>query len=285
MSLAVVLTALPARRVAVPYAEIAGRWPVLVNLLAGGLAGAWAGASWATRMATRHVGQGPHLAFAADGCRNGLGPDGATHTFALPSIAQAVAGLAAGFAIVAAVMGVAGGEFPIPTIVLLYGIDTKLGRQPLPRRVVAHHDPGFRPLQPRYQAFTVLHRNKRLVITMTAGSIAGTLTGAPLLGVIPNLILVPGLALLLVIGSSMPSSGSLPPRDAATGQWSMSWRWIWLCWRWQRTAPPWMPGRLRWSARCAPPGRVCSLRWPRPEPGRPPPCVPSPWPGPKTAAR
>jgi uncharacterized protein len=36
-------------------------------------------------------------------------------------------------------------------------------------------------------------------MTMTAGSIAGTLTGAPLLGVIPNLILVPGLALLLVI--------------------------------------------------------------------------------------
>jgi hypothetical protein len=74
----------------------------------------------------RHVGQGPHLAFAADGCRNGLGPDGATHTFALPSIAQAVAGLAAGFAIVTAVMGFAGGELLIPTIVLLYGIDTKL---------------------------------------------------------------------------------------------------------------------------------------------------------------
>jgi uncharacterized protein len=35
------------------------------------------------------------------------------------------------------------------------------------------------------------------VITMTAGSIAGTL----LLGVIPNLIHVPGLALLLVISA------------------------------------------------------------------------------------
>jgi hypothetical protein len=38
----------------------------------------------------------------------------------------------------------------------------------------------------RNEAFTVLHRNKRLVIAMTAGSIAGTLTGALLLGVIPT---------------------------------------------------------------------------------------------------
>jgi hypothetical protein len=39
-----------------------------------------------------------------------------------------VAGLAAGFAIgvVAAVMGVAGGELLIPTIVLLYGIESNL---------------------------------------------------------------------------------------------------------------------------------------------------------------
>jgi uncharacterized membrane protein YfcA len=37
-----------------------------------------------------------------------------------------VAGLAAGFAIVTAVMGFAGGELLIPTIVLLCGIDTKL---------------------------------------------------------------------------------------------------------------------------------------------------------------
>ena len=86
-------------------------------------------------------------------------------------------------------------------------------------------------------------------------------------------------------GSSTPSSASLPPRDAATGQPSTSRRWIWLCWRWRRTALPWMPGRLRWSGRCAPRVPGCSSRSPRPAPGRPPPCVPSPWPGPKTAAR
>lgn len=52
MSLAVVITALPARLIAVPFADLVPHWPIVVNLLAGGLAGAWAGASWATRMRT-----------------------------------------------------------------------------------------------------------------------------------------------------------------------------------------------------------------------------------------
>ncbi|MGW4976058.1 TSUP family transporter [Streptomyces mirabilis] len=50
MSLVVVLVALPARLAAVPAAEVAARWPVAVNLLAGSPLGAWAGASWAVRM-------------------------------------------------------------------------------------------------------------------------------------------------------------------------------------------------------------------------------------------
>ena len=178
---------------------MAAHWPVVVNLLAGSLAGAWAGASWVTRMATATLDKvlaGLLLLMAAALVWTHL--DGATHTFALPSIAQAVAGLAAGFAIgvVAAVIGVAGGELLIPTIVLLYCIDIKLAGSlslavSLPTMIVAL------TRYSRDQAITVLHRNKRLVITMTAGSIAGTL----LLGVIPNLILVPGLALLLVISA------------------------------------------------------------------------------------
>src|SRR5215212_9879851 len=46
-----------------------------------------------------------------------------------------------------------------------------------------------------------------------------------------------------------------------------------------------MLGRPHWSGRCARRAPACSSRSPRPAPGRPPPCVPSPWPGPKTVAR
>lgn len=53
----------------------------------------------------------------------------------------------------------------------------------------------------RDQAFTVLTGNGRFIIVMTMGSIIGTLLGALLLGVIPNLILIPALALLLVLSA------------------------------------------------------------------------------------
>ena len=50
MSLIVVVTAPPARLVAVPLDTVSGYWFVVVNLLAGSLIGAWVGATWATRM-------------------------------------------------------------------------------------------------------------------------------------------------------------------------------------------------------------------------------------------
>ena len=49
-SLVVVATALPFRAAAVPFADLAAHWPVIVNLLGGSLAGAWIGAEWATRL-------------------------------------------------------------------------------------------------------------------------------------------------------------------------------------------------------------------------------------------
>ena len=50
LSLIVVVTALPARLVAVPFDTVSGYWFVVVTLLAGSLIGAWVGATWATRM-------------------------------------------------------------------------------------------------------------------------------------------------------------------------------------------------------------------------------------------
>ena len=128
MSLAVVLTALPARLIAVPGSELMAHWSIAANLLAGSLAGAWAGASWATRMrsSTLHrVLAGLLVLMAAALVWSHFGAEA---TVALDPGPQAIAGLLAGFAIgvVAAVMGVAGGELLIPTIVLLYAVDIKL---------------------------------------------------------------------------------------------------------------------------------------------------------------
>jgi uncharacterized membrane protein YfcA len=49
-SLVVVASALPFRAATIPFAEVAAQWPIIANLLAGSLLGAYAGAEWATRL-------------------------------------------------------------------------------------------------------------------------------------------------------------------------------------------------------------------------------------------
>src|SRR5712672_4055372 len=49
-SLVVVASALPFRAATISFAEIGAQWPIIVNLLAGSLLGAYAGAEWATRL-------------------------------------------------------------------------------------------------------------------------------------------------------------------------------------------------------------------------------------------
>ncbi len=203
MSLAVVLTALPARLVAVPFAALAPHWPVALNLLAGSVVGAWVGASWATRMraGTLHRVLAALLVLMAAALVLGH-LDGAAAALPLRGPLQVVAGVAAGFGIgvVAAIMGVAGGELLIPTIVLLYGIDVRLAGSlslavSLPTMVVAF------ARYSRDRSFDVLRGNGRFVLVMTAGSVVGTVVGALLLGVVPDLVLVPALALILLVSA------------------------------------------------------------------------------------
>lgn len=203
MSLIVVLTALPARLFAVPYADLTAEWEIVANLLAGSLLGAWAGATWATKMrsATLHR----VLAALLVGIAIALGASllGDVGGLALSSEVRLIAGVVAGFGIgvVAALMGVAGGELLIPTIVLLYGIDIKLAGSlslaiSLPTMLVAF------ARYSRDQSFVVLRRNIRFVVVMALGSVTGTVLGGLLLGVVPSAVLVPALVLLLLLSAA-----------------------------------------------------------------------------------
>ena len=202
MSLVVVAAAIPARLAGVPLSDVMAEWPVVLNLLAGSLVGAWLGASWATRMATATLYRVLALllvfiavVFAAE--RIGTLP-----TLDLAEPVQLVAGLVAGFGIgvVAALMGVAGGELLIPTLVLLFAADVKLAGSlsllvSLPTMLVAF----FR--YSRDRAFVVLASNKRFVAAMAAGSVTGSVVGGLLLGVVPELVLVPLLVALLLFSA------------------------------------------------------------------------------------
>jgi uncharacterized membrane protein YfcA len=201
MSLVVVLVALPARLAAVPAADVAARWPVAVNLLAGSLLGAWAGASWAVRMrsTTLYKVLAALMVLMA-------GALVVTHTttldtLVLPLWAQIPAGVAAGFGIgvVAAIMGVAGGELLIPTIVLLFGENIKTGSLSLlvslPTMLVAF------ARYSRDGSFAVLGANRSFTAVMAAGSVAGAVLGGLLLGVFPDLVLIPALAVILLVSA------------------------------------------------------------------------------------
>jgi uncharacterized membrane protein YfcA len=199
MSLIVVITALPARLAAVPLADLAPQWSVVVNLLGGSLLGAWAGATWATKMRSATLYKTLAMLLVLIAIALSVNHFGDVAALELEPISRAIAGVIAGFGIgvVAALMGVAGGELLIPTIVLLYGVDIKLAGSlalavSLPTMLVAF------ARYSRDQSFGVLRANGRFVIAMSAGSIAGTIVGGLLLGVVPSVVLVPLLVLLLL---------------------------------------------------------------------------------------
>jgi len=202
MSLVVVATALPFRAGTVSFAEIGAHWPIILNLLAGSLVGAWVGAGWATRLrsetlykvlAVLMVGIAVVLLFGHDVRDTGQ---------LLTGAAQVLAGVVLGFGIgvVASLMGVAGGELLIPTLVLIFGADIKLAGSlslavSLPTMLV-----GFA----RYsqdQSFAVLKRNRAFLLVMAVGSIIGTFIGGMLLGIVPSGILIPALAGILLLSA------------------------------------------------------------------------------------
>ncbi|NOG73655.1 sulfite exporter TauE/SafE family protein [Roseicella sp. DB1501] len=202
-SLVVVASALPFRAGTVPLAEVAANWPVILNLLAGSLLGAWLGAGWATRLRSEALYRVIAVLLVAIAAVLLVGHDATAGTAAFTGTAQAVAGVLAGFGIgvVAAILGVAGGELLIPTLVLLYGVDIKLAGSlslavSLPTMLM-----GFARYS-RDQSFAVLGRNRAFVLVMAAGSIAGTVVGGQLLGLVPGAVLLPTLAGILLVSAA-----------------------------------------------------------------------------------
>ena len=128
MSLIVVGTALPVRLVAVTFDTVNGYWFVVVNLLAGSLIGAWIGAAWATRMRSATLYRVLAVLLVLIAIALAWNHCGDLNPVLLDPVLRTLLGMAAGvgIGIVAALMGVAGGELLIPTIVLLFAVDIKI---------------------------------------------------------------------------------------------------------------------------------------------------------------
>lgn len=203
ISLVVVASALIFRTRNVSCGTIALHWDVIVNLLAGSLLGAWAGADLATRIKSESLYKIISvllglIAVVLLFMHNGSGNGQSLLTGAALIGSGVVAGL--GIGVFASFLGVAGGELLIPTIVLLYGADIKLAGSlslavSLPTMIT-----GFARYS-RDSSFSVLAKNKEFVLLMASGSFAGAFLGGMLLGIIPSKLLIPILTVVLAISA------------------------------------------------------------------------------------
>lgn len=201
LSLLVVGVAIAARLHAVPPGDLLPHWPVVLNLLAGSLLGAWWAAGWAMRLPRKTLDTVLLVLLILLACS--MAAEQVFGLQALPDLQQALTpwghallGFAAGLVIglFAAVMGVAGGELLIPAIVLLWGLDLKLAGSlsllvSLPTMLV-----GFARYR-ESEAFAVLRTHRALLWVMAAGSLLGALLGGLLLGAVPT----DGLGLMLAL--------------------------------------------------------------------------------------
>jgi uncharacterized membrane protein YfcA len=148
LSLILVVSGRPARLVAVPFDTVNGSWFVVANLLAGGLIGAWIGATWATRTLYRVLAVLLVLIAIALAWNH----FGDLDPVLLDPVPRTLLGPAAdvGISIVAALMGVAGGELLIPTSCCC---SRSTSRSPAASPSLFPCPPccGVRPLQPRPQ--------------------------------------------------------------------------------------------------------------------------------------
>lgn len=202
MSLVVVTSALVFRASTIPLDAIAARWPIILNLLVGSLLGAWFGAGWALRLQSESLYRVIAVLLIAIAAILLFGHGATAHAAILTGTPQIIAGVLAGFVIgvVASLLGVAGGELLIPTLILLFGADIKLAGSlslavSLPTMLV-----GFTRYS-QNQAFEVVAHNKVFLFAMATGSIAGTFIGGQLLDIAPEKVLLPFLAAILIFSA------------------------------------------------------------------------------------
>lgn len=206
MSLVVVAAALLFRGSSISPAILMDHLDVVMNLLAGSLVGAWWAAGHAIKLPRHWLNRivlvllvGLSLVMLAEawaGVHNGGPPLFASGVWRF--VAGVIAGL--GIGMVAALLGVAGGELLIPTIVLIYGLDIKLAGSlslmvSLPTMIV-----GFA----RYtqtDAFAVLRHERLLLRWMVVGSILGAAVGGMLLGLVPTGSLMGLLGVVLLLSA------------------------------------------------------------------------------------
>jgi uncharacterized membrane protein YfcA len=129
VSLVTVVVSLAFRAQFQGVAPLLLQWPVALNILTGSLLGSYAGVHFATRVSERALAGAVAILLVFLGLLL-IGHDWlfSHEPLALAPVVRVALGFLAGLVIgtVSSLLGVAGGELIIPTLVLLFGLDIKL---------------------------------------------------------------------------------------------------------------------------------------------------------------
>jgi len=204
VSLAVVLFSLIFRSHTIGFEEIIPHSFTIINILIGSLFGAYVGANYAMKIKQEFLNKIilvllVVLAFSMLFGHNYLV---AGNPLFENQILLFVSGVIAGviIGIIAAVLGVAGGEFIIPTLILLFGMNPKLAGSvslciSLPTMIMAFSRYS------RSEQFKQIMSEKKFIIYMIIGSFVGTFIGSILLSYVNSQYLTLLLGCILLISA------------------------------------------------------------------------------------
>jgi len=204
VSLAVVLFSLIFRSHTIGFDEITPHSFTIINILIGSLFGAYIGANYAMKIKQEFLNKIilvllVVLAFSMLFGHNYLV---AGNPLFENQILLFVSGVIAGviIGIIAAVLGVAGGEFIIPTLILLFGMDPKLAGSvslciSLPTMIMAFSRYS------RSEQFKQIMSEKKFIIYMIIGSFVGAFIGSILLSYVNSQYLTLLLGCILLISA------------------------------------------------------------------------------------
>lgn len=204
VSLVVVLFSLIFRSHTIAFSEILPHSLTIINILIGSLAGAFYGASYALRINQELLNKIilAMLVILAISMLFGHSYLVAGEQLFANDKILFISGIIAGFiiGIIAAVLGVAGGEFIIPTLILLFGLDPKLAGSislciSLPTMLMA-----FARYSKSTQ-FQEIKKEKYFVGFMIFGSIIGSFVGSLLLAFVNSEYIAIMLGIILLISA------------------------------------------------------------------------------------
>ncbi|MBD2070162.1 sulfite exporter TauE/SafE family protein [Leptolyngbya sp. FACHB-671] len=183
--------------------NVAASWAVIVNILAGSLIGSYVGVHYATQINERVLNRvvvvfliflsvvliGHHLIFSLESLQ-------------LPSLLKISLGFLAGIVIgvFSSMLGVAGGELIIPTIILLFSVDIKLAGS----LSLAISIPTIVMGLFKYRSQKKLREAKseqKFIVSMASGSILGAFVGSNLLRYVSSSLLYLSLGTVLLLSA------------------------------------------------------------------------------------